>query len=267
MSANRQRSHWLDNAAQRERKRLEKKKLNKKRDDKERRGSNPNAACRVCKETVELVDCKMCLQAYHLKCLNPPQRESTQGAWYCQLCTAEPIPTRIAKILTWRWHEAPFTELDDGKKLWGQKYREYLCKFDNMCYRDIQWVDEIRMEKHSIHMWRSYHGRNDMDTEPETEDIDNFDDQKLAEKYYKYNVAPDWLVTRRVINHRQGANNTDKEYLVLWRELPYSECTWEHESRVDMIGFEECIQKYWDHRKKVKNETEKKGRNKHDKCK
>ena len=88
-----------------------------------------------------------------------------EGAWYCQFCASEPLPSRIQKILSWRWHEAPFTEVDDDRagkegqkrKLWGHKYREYFCKFDNMCYLDTIWVDEVRMEQHSIHMWRTYH--------------------------------------------------------------------------------------------------------------
>ena len=231
-----------------------------------------NEQCGFCKDTGELLVCETCPRVYHLKCLNPPQREVPEGAWYCQFCASEPIPARIAKMLSWRWHEAPFTEVDDDRagkeglkrKLWGHKYREYLCKFDTMCYWDVIWVDEVRMEQHSIHMWRTYHRRNSMDTEPETEDIDSFDDLKLAEKYYKYYINPDWLVIRRIINHRQGANKKEKEYLIYWRELPYSECTWEHESR-DFTGLEDCIQKYWDHRKNMNNEKKKKDRNKADK--
>ena len=51
------------------------------------------------------------------------------GAWLCPFCSSEPMPAKIAKILSWRWAEAPYTEIDDerpGKegqkrKLWGHK--------------------------------------------------------------------------------------------------------------------------------------------------
>ena len=59
-----------------------------------------------------------------------------------------------------------------------------------------------------------------MEIEPETEDIDNFDDQKLAQNFYKYHIHPDWLVIRRIINHRV-VSGKKKEYLILWRGLPY----------------------------------------------
>ena len=65
-----------------------------------------------------------------------------------------------------------------------------------------------------------YARRTNMEIEPETEDIDNFDDQKLAQNYYKYHIHPDWLVIRRIINHRAGSGKK-KEYLILWRNLPY----------------------------------------------
>jgi len=121
------------------------------------------------------------------------------------------------------------------------------------------------MEQHSIHMWRTYNRRNPMDNEPELEDIDNFDDQKLAEQYYKYYINPDWLVIRRIINHRPAINKKEKEFFVQWRDLPYSECTWEHEAR-ELIGFEDAQTKYWEHRKTMCAEKKKKERNKADKC-
>ena len=49
-----------------------------------------------------------------------------------------------------------------------------------------------------------------METEPETEDVDNFDDKKLAEKFYRYHINPDWLNVRRIINHRPAAEKKKK---------------------------------------------------------
>ena len=117
------------------------------------------------------------------------------------------------------------------------QYREFFCKFVGLCYWDCDWIDEVRMEQHSgktvihdldtpdcvkdsvresltnlnfhvcilVHMWRIYCRKNNMETEPETEDVDNFDDKKLAEKFYRYHINPDWLNVPRIINHRLAA--------------------------------------------------------------
>lgn len=111
--------------------------------------------CYFCKNGGELLACEACPRVYHPKCLNPPQVEIPEGDWFCPHCSSEPLPSRVQKILTWRWHEAPFTEVDDerpGKegqkrKLMGYKYREYFCKFEGLSYWDTQWVPEVRMEQ------------------------------------------------------------------------------------------------------------------------
>ena len=74
-----------------------------------------------------------------------------------------------------------------------------------------------------------------METEPETEDVDNFDDKKLAEKFYRYHINPDWLNVRRIINHRPAAGKK-KEYLILWRGLSYAEVSWIEEDRDEIPG-------------------------------
>ena len=89
----------------------------------------PDESCEFCKDAGELILCEYCPRAYHLKCLNPPQVDIPDGAWLCPFCSSEPMPAKIAKILSWRWAEAPYTEIDDerpGKegqkrKLWGHK--------------------------------------------------------------------------------------------------------------------------------------------------
>ena len=107
-----------------------------------------------------------------------------------------------------------------------------------------------------------------MDAEPETEDCDTFDDQKLAQQFYKYFINPDWLTIRRIISHRQSeTTKKEKEYFVMWRDLSYSECTWELESRTDMHGLAEQIEKYWAHRDNIMKEKKKKDKNKQEKCK
>ena len=87
--------------------------------------------CEFCKDAGELILCEYCPRAYHLKCLNPPQVDIPDGAWLCPFCSSEPMPAKIAKILSWRWAEAPYTEIDDDRpgkegqkrKLWGHKVR------------------------------------------------------------------------------------------------------------------------------------------------
>ena len=58
------------------------------------------------------------------QCLNPPQKDIPDDAFLCQYCASAPLPAKVAKIISWRWHEAPYTEVDDdrpGKE--GQKTR------------------------------------------------------------------------------------------------------------------------------------------------
>ena len=112
-------------------------------------------------------------------------------------------------------------------------------------------------------MWRTYHRRLSPESEPDHEDVENFDDTEMAEKYYKYHIQPEWLNIRRVIKHRANAYNPKiKEYLVLWRGLAYSECTWEEEEK-DINGLSEAIKNYHDHRKTIMAEKKnKRGKNK-----
>ena len=100
-----------------------------------------------------------------------------------------------------------------------------------------------------------------METEPETEDVDNFDDKKLAEKFYRYHINPDWLNVRRIINHRPAAGKK-KEYLILWRGLSYAEVSWIEEDRDEIPGLEDAIKAYWEHREKVMDQKSKRDKKK-----
>ena len=110
-------------------------------------------------------------------------------------------------------------------------------------------------------MWRIYCRKNNMETEPETEDVDNFDDKKLAEKFYRYHINPDWLNVRRIINHRPAAGKK-KEYLILWRGLSYAEVSWIEEDRDEIPGLEDAIKAYWEHREKVMDQKSKRDKKK-----
>ena len=135
-----------------------------------------------------------------------------------------------------------------------------------------------------------------METEPETEDVDNFDDKKLAEQFYRYHINPDWLNVRRIINHRPAAGKK-KDYLILWRGLSYAEVSWIEEDRDEIPGreprtvrcppvrlflfaslvrirvglavresliqgLEDAIKAYWEHREKVMDQKSKRDKKK-----
>lgn len=50
----------------------------------------------------------------------------------------------------------------------------------------------------------------------------------------------------RIINHVQYHKN-QYDYLVKWRELVYEQATWERDD-FEIIGYEDAIIKYWQHR-------------------
>ena len=65
----------------------------------------------------------------------------------------------MQRILAWRWRDAPYTEVPDErpghegekKKLWGFKQREFLIKFVEFSFWDVDWVTELQMEIHFPH--------------------------------------------------------------------------------------------------------------------
>lgn len=54
------------------------------------------------------------------------------------------------------------------------------------------------------------------------------------------------MQVHRIINHVQYGK-TQFDYLVKWRELVYEQATWERDD-FEIIGYEEAIVKYWQHR-------------------
>ena len=52
-------------------------------------------------------------------------------------------------------------------------------------------------------------------------------------------VAPEWLQVERVIGKRDAQSGT--EYLVKWRDLPYTETTWETEAELKEDKVNCCI--------------------------
>lgn len=76
---------------------------------------------------------------------------------------------------------------------------------------------------------RLRHYKRQVDDEPEPD----FDD-------YKDGIKSDWLEVERVIAQRAG----EKEYLVKWKELQYSQCTWETEAELHALGAKQEIARF-----------------------
>ena len=190
--------------------------------------------CMVCKDGGDLLLCDTCPCSYHMKCLNPPIGKPPEGDWSCPRCMAEIFPEKIEKIMAWRWKEAPCVEIEDTRpgregqmrKMYGIRTREMLVKYKGTSYWRCEWVAELRLEVHEPHLMRYFNNRANMDEPTLTDDTDRFEDQALAERFYKYGINPEFLEPQRVITHNEYAPNKF-EYFIKWRILPYIKCTWE----------------------------------------
>ena len=65
---------------------------------------------------------------------------------------------------------------------------------------------------------------------------------EFENKFYKYGIEPEWLIVHRVISDK----TTDgiKQYLVKWRELGYSFCTWENKNSKHISELQKQIKLY-----------------------
>ena len=77
--------------------------------------------------------------------------------WCYLQCTR--LKGKIQRILAWKWRDAPYTEVADDrsghegemKKLWGFKQREFLVKYQQLSYWDVEWVTELQLEIFASH--------------------------------------------------------------------------------------------------------------------
>ncbi|XP_062597362.1 chromodomain-helicase-DNA-binding protein Mi-2 homolog [Saccostrea cucullata] len=129
--------------------------------------------------------------------------------------------------------------------------REFFVKWHDLSYWHCSWISELQLDVYHPAMYRAYIRKNDMDEPPPLEDGSSYggkdykkqrkskdgkepvqkeedDENNLEEKFYKYGVRPEWLEIHRIINHRNGKNET--WYLVKWCDLPYDQSTWEKET-------------------------------------
>ncbi|XP_071446539.1 chromodomain-helicase-DNA-binding protein Mi-2 homolog isoform X2 [Hetaerina americana] len=218
--------------------------------------------CRVCKDGGELLCCDSCPSAYHTFCLNPPLTDIPDGDWKCPRCSAEPLPGKVGKILTWRWlerkpDEKEKEEEEGSKKGPPKPQREFFVKWQEKSYWHCDWISELQLDVFHPAMYRYYYRKSDMDEPPKLEEpIDeydlrmkkireaNADEQSLEDKFYKYGIKPEWLIVHRIINHKTLRDGR-MMYLVKWRDLGYDQATWEEENN-DIPALKRAIEYYQD---------------------
>uniref|UniRef100_A0A915CFX8 Chromodomain-helicase-DNA-binding protein 3 n=2 Tax=Parascaris univalens TaxID=6257 RepID=A0A915CFX8_PARUN len=243
--------------------------------------------CRVCKDVGWLLCCDTCPSSYHAYCMNPPLTEVPEGEWSCPRCLCPEPKNRPEKVLSWRWVEVeyppPMTEeeqkeleaqeggrkiaLKPPKQMDPRKERELFVKWKYMSYWHCEWVNEMVLDVHFPQYLRMYWRRMDPETPPEVDDgsqedpdtgvIEGKDREQdphnLEERFYRYGVKPEWMQVHRIINHVQYGK-TQFDYLVKWRELVYEQATWERDD-FEIIGYEEAIVKYWQHRERMNGDV------------
>lgn len=153
------------------------------------------------------------------------------------------------KIYAWRWTTSACIN------------REFLVKFKGFSVWRSDWFSEEEVQKLSPNLFFWFMKKNDLEGEPErffdskddhnyeriermAPDFEMFTDY-LKEEFYQYGVHPEELIVHRVITHRENGKET--EYLVKWRGLDYSQCTWEHSS-ANVPQLETSIDYYNQHR-------------------
>ena len=230
--------------------------------------------CRVCKEGGELLCCDSCNSAYHLKCCDPPLEEVPEESWTCPRCSCEPLPGKVEKILTWRWKEEDADAEKEDKepepvagsskapppKAQPRAEREFFIKFKEQSYWHCKWIKEIQLDVYHPQTYKMYLRKNDMDEPPiYDEDGENegashsrrlkhhkqtADPLKLYDRFFKYGIKPEWLEIDHVLN-KQTARDGTIQYFIKWKDVPYSDCSWEDED-LNIPDFAIHIQNYED---------------------
>ncbi|VDD91675.1 unnamed protein product [Enterobius vermicularis] len=238
--------------------------------------------CRVCKLPENLLYCSTCPCSYHNWCLPAPLEEHPGDDWSCPRCLCAEPKNRPEKVLSWRFVDIkmpePMTEEEakefqakEGRKcamrplqkLSNRRERELFVKWKYMSYWHCEWVNEMVLDVHFPQYLRMYWRKMDPETPPEVDDGSQEDlmtgkiegkerendPHNLEERFYRYGVKPEWMQVHRIINHVQYHKN-QYDYLVKWRELVYEQATWERDD-FEIIGYEDAIIKYWQHRERM----------------
>ncbi|EDW95334.1 chromodomain-helicase-DNA-binding protein 3 [Drosophila yakuba] len=193
--------------------------------------------CRVCKDGGDLLCCDSCPSVYHRTCVIPPLKSIPKKDWICPRCI--PFPGKAEKILSWRW------TIDRHSRPSQGEVREYFIKWHDKSYWHCEWIPEWQMLLHHASMLVNFQRRNDMEEPSSLEEFDDQDqDRDLHERYYRYGIRPEWLRVQRVFNHRKEPKDCTF-YLVKWRELSYSDSSWEIEND-GIPGLKQAIAHYKD---------------------
>ncbi|KAH8355722.1 hypothetical protein KR084_003673 [Drosophila pseudotakahashii] len=176
--------------------------------------------CSVCQDGGDLLCCDSCPSVYHMTCLNPPLKSIPKGDWQCPRCS--PLPGKVEKILSWRWASEEPSTSEASKR---PKVREFFVKWHNMSYWLCEWIPGWKLVLHHSKTLAHFQRTNDMETPPELDRQEG----DLQERFYKNGIRPEWLIVQRVIQHRKEPDGSTV-YLVKWRELDHSKCTWEKEN-------------------------------------
>lgn len=154
-------------------------------------------------------------------------------------------------MLSWRWKRN--TE--------ENPVREFFTKLQGKSHWECKWLSEKTVFNPESKISRAgVRNSFDLDTEPELVAMDmnadfikriesyalGFDmfSSEIKEKFYDHGVHAEWLIVQKVLRHRQKGKRT--EYLVKWRNLDYTKCTWEVKTS-KIPGMKAAIHYYWSH--------------------
>ncbi|KAI6170672.1 hypothetical protein M3Y97_01127400 [Aphelenchoides bicaudatus] len=240
--------------------------------------------CKACREGGNMLCCDTCTNSYHAYCLDPPLTEMPDESvqWSCPQCQVQEPKNKPEKIIAWRWKLIeypgpvdPEDLLKEGEtqetidperlnrlhlrpphKMAPRKERELFVKWKYMSYWHCEWVPEYVYEIQFTHSLRMYWLRNDSNNPPEMEDAPNKhkenDPLQLEQRFYRYDIKPEWLQIHRILNHSMFTKR-QYDYLIKWKELVYEQATWESDE-MEIPGLQEAIHKYWLHREFMFNE-------------
>ena len=215
----------------------------------------------------------------------PKKEEPTEGA------PPRKVPPRLREFFV-KWHDKSYwycsfiTELQ-LEVFHPAMYRYYIRKVDmeeppKLDVDDVEVdLDVDEEDDDGSKKKRKQKGAKDAKEEKEEEPanssrkwrkkkVEQEDELRLEERFYRYGVRPEWLVVHRVINHKTLRDGRTL-YMVKWRELNSDAATWEEEGgEIDIPGLRKAIEEYHDLRiscgadvpskKKSKGKAYKKGK-------
>lgn len=151
----------------------------------------------------------------------------------------------------------------------ARRVREFYIKWKYLSYWHCEWVPEVLLDVHCPLFLRSYWTirKMDPDVPPEVDDGSQEDletgriekkekendPHNMEEKFFRYGIKPEWLQIQKILQYKSIQKTSSGDYLIKWRDLPYSQATWEQDD-LDIPGMSEAIHHYWDHRERMTGE-------------